>query len=84
MSWGVLPAVLVEATPHGVRCTVVALGFNVTMGVVGGVSPLVATWLVARTHDDFSPAYLVMAAAAISFVSMLSFEESYRKRVATA
>ena len=84
MSWGVLPAVMVEATPPGVRCTVVALGFNVTMGVIGGVSPLVATWLVARTHDDFSPAYLVMAAAAISFLSMLSFEESYRKRIATA
>ena len=84
MSWGVLPAVLVEATPPGVRCTVVALGFNITMGVIGGVSPLVATWLVARTHDDYSPAYLVMAAAAVSFLSMLSFEESYRKNVATA
>ncbi len=84
MSWGVLPSILVEATPPGVRCTLIALGFNFTMGVIGGVTPLVATWLVARTHDDLSPAFLIMAAAAVSFLALLSFEESYKKTVATA
>ena len=82
MSWGVLPALLVEATPPGVRCTLIALGFNITMGVIGGVTPLVATWLVSRTHQDLSPAYLIMAAAAVSFLSMLSFRESYRQKFA--
>jgi len=82
MSWGVLPALLVESTPAGVRCTVIALGFNITMGIVGGVTPLIATWLVARTHQDLSPAFLIMAAAAISFLSLLSFSESYRKEIA--
>ena len=82
MSWGVLPAILVEATPADVRCTIIALGFNITMGIIGGVTPLAATWLVARTHQDLSPAFLIMAAAAISFLSLLSFSESYRKEVA--
>lgn len=84
MVWGVLPAVLVESTPPGVRCTVVALGFNVTMGVIGGLTPLVATWLVARTHQDLSPSWLVIGAAAISFLTMLSFAEGYRKSTVTA
>jgi MHS family proline/betaine transporter-like MFS transporter len=84
MSWGVLPAILVEATPPGVRCTLIALGFNITMGLIGGVTPLAATWLVARTHEDLSPAFLIMAAAAVSFLSMLSFRESYRNRLAVA
>jgi MHS family proline/betaine transporter-like MFS transporter len=84
MAWGVLPAVLVEATPPGVRCTVVALGFNITMGVIGGITPLAATWLVARTHQDLSPAWLIMAAAAVSFASMLTFKESYRSKVSIA
>jgi MFS transporter, MHS family, proline/betaine transporter len=81
MSWGVLPAILVEATPANVRCTVIALGFNITMGIIGGVTPLVATWLVDRTHQDLSPAFLIMAAAAVSFLSLLSFGESYRKEI---
>ncbi|HSI02259.1 MAG TPA: MFS transporter [Reyranella sp.] len=84
MSWGVLPAIMVEASPPGARCTVIALAFNVTMGLVGGVTPLVATWMVARTHEDLSPAFLVMGAAAITFLATLSFGESYRSKLAVA
>jgi MHS family proline/betaine transporter-like MFS transporter len=84
MSWGVQPAIMVEATPPGARCTVIALSFNVSMGLVGGVTPLIATGLVARTHDDLSPAFLIMGAAAVSFLAVLSFGESYRNRLAVA
>jgi len=75
---GCQPAVMVEAVPWQVRCTAIALGYNVTLGVIGGLSPLVATWLVARTHNDYSPAFMIMAAAAISFFAILSFKETYR------
>jgi MHS family proline/betaine transporter-like MFS transporter len=84
ISWGVQPSIMVEATTAGVRCTVVGLAFNATMGLVGGTSPLVATWLVARTHNDLSPAFLVMAAAGVTFLTVLSFIESYRSRLAVA
>jgi len=84
MSWGVQPSIMVEATPPGARCTVIALSFNVTMGLVGGVTPLVATWLVARTNNDLSPAFLIMGAAAVTFLATLSFGESYRNRLAVA
>ncbi|TAJ41958.1 MAG: MFS transporter [Reyranella sp.] len=75
---GTQPALMVEAAPMAVRCTAIALGYNVTLGVVGGLSPLVATWLVERTGNDYSPAYMIMAAAAISFAALLRFRESYR------
>jgi MHS family proline/betaine transporter-like MFS transporter len=84
MSWGVQPSIMVEATPPGARCTVIALAFNVTMGLIGGTTPLVATWLIARTHEDLSPAFLVMGAAGITFLAVLSFGESYRNRLAVA
>jgi len=71
-------AVMVEAVPWQVRCTAIALGYNVTLGIVGGLSPLVATWLVARTHNDYSPAFMIMVAAAISFFAILTFKETYR------
>jgi MFS transporter, MHS family, proline/betaine transporter len=62
-----------------VRCTAIALGYNVTLGIIGGLSPLVATWLVQRTGTDYSPAFMIMAAATISFLAVLSFRETYRE-----
>src|SRR5262249_47781006 len=70
------PSIMVEAVPARIRCTAIALGYNATLGVVGGLSPLVATWLVQRTENELSPAFMVMAAAAISFLAVLKFKES--------
>jgi MFS transporter, MHS family, proline/betaine transporter len=78
---GCQPAVMVEAVPWQVRCTAIALGYNITLGVVGGLSPLVATWLVARTANDYSPAFMIMAAAAISFFAILAFKETFRTQL---
>ena len=75
---GCQPAVMVEAVPAEVRCTAIAVGYNVTLGVIGGLSPLVAAWLVERTGNDYSPAFMIMAAAAISFLALLSFKETFR------
>jgi hypothetical protein len=41
----------------------------------------VATWLVYRTTDDLSPAYLIMAAAAITFVALLVTKEKFVREV---
>jgi hypothetical protein len=41
---------------------------------MGGLSPLAATWLVHRTTMDLSLALMIMAAAAISFVTLLTFK----------
>ena len=73
MFLGTQPTLMVEEVPASVRCTAIAIGYNVTLGIVGGLSPLVATWLVARTADQLAPAYMIMVAAAISFLSVLSF-----------
>ena len=75
---GTQPAIMVEATPLAVRCTAIALGYNVTLGVIGGLSPLVATWLVSRTENDYSPAFMIMVAAAISFLAVTRFKETYK------
>jgi MHS family proline/betaine transporter-like MFS transporter len=45
---------------------------------VGGLSPLAATWLIERTGNDYSPAFMIMAAAAVSFLALLRFRETYR------
>jgi len=76
MFLGAQPALMVETAPPAVRCTLIALGYNVCLGVIGGVSPMVATWLVHRTENEIMPAFLVMGAAVISFLSTLRFKET--------
>jgi MFS transporter, MHS family, proline/betaine transporter len=76
---GTLPTFMVEAVPAQVRCTAVSLGYNICLGVIGGVTPLLATWLVGCTENEIEPAFLIVAAAAISFVTVLQFRETVRK-----
>ena len=78
---GTQPTLMGEAAPAAGRCTASALGYTVTLGIVGGLSPLAATWLVDRTGNDYSPAFMIMAAAAITFVALLGFKETYRSRL---
>jgi MHS family proline/betaine transporter-like MFS transporter len=63
---------MVETTPREVRCSAISVGYNLSVGVLGGLTPLVATWLMRRTRDDLAPAYYVMAAAFISLVIAVS------------
>jgi MHS family proline/betaine transporter-like MFS transporter len=81
---GTQPAAMVETAPVEVRCTAIALGYNVTLGIIGGLSPLTATWLVHRTGDNLSPAYLIMAAAAVSFLCVLLYRETSRIKLEVA
>jgi len=71
-----LPALIVEAVPAHIRCTAVALGFNVSIGVFGGLAPFTATLLAERTHSYLTPAFLVMGAAAVAFMAVRSFRET--------
>ena len=65
-------------------CTAVALGYNVCLGVIGGLSPLAATWLVERTGDEIAPAFLIMATAVISSLVILRMTETRRAPFASA
>jgi MFS transporter, MHS family, proline/betaine transporter len=42
-----LSAVMVETLPSGVRCSASAIGYNLCLGLFGGTTPLVATYLVS-------------------------------------
>lgn len=72
---GAQPAYMVKLVPANVRCSATGFAYNLTLGVAGGLSPLVATWLVNRTHDDLSPAYMVMAATLLTFLALLSTKD---------
>ena len=74
---------MVEVVPREVRCTATALGYNVCPGVIGGLSPLAATWLVERTDNDYSPAFMIMASAAVSFLALLTLRKIWMEPAET-
>ena len=76
--WGPSAATMVELVRARVRCTVLSVGYNLGLAILGGATPAVAVYTVERTHDDLSPAFPLMAAAAVSFVVVLGMRESAR------
>ncbi|NRB28747.1 MAG: MFS transporter [Roseibacillus sp.] len=72
IGWGLSITVLTEMAPPGLRCSVVALGYNLCMAIFGGTTPMVATYLVARSGDDFAPVYYVLMATLLSIPAILA------------
>lgn len=78
---GVAPAFMAETAPAHVRSTSLALGYNLTVGIVGGLTPLTATWLVNQTHNNIAPVFMIIAAALISFATLLFMRETYKENL---
>ena len=76
---GVVPVAMVENFPGRVRCTGLSIGYNLTLGLIGGTTPIVTTYLIERSHYDLSPAYYMMLAAAISTGVVLNLPETYKQ-----
>ncbi len=70
---------MVELLPAGVRCSGVSIAYNLAIGIFGGTAPLVATYLVERTHNDFTPAYYLMAVGLVMLVTLITFKETSRR-----
>jgi MHS family proline/betaine transporter-like MFS transporter len=83
VQFGVQGAMMVEVTPANVRCTVLAIGNNIGWSILGGLTPLAATWLTARTGDSLAPAWLVAAAAAITAVTLVLTADPFRRKTAS-
>jgi MFS transporter, MHS family, proline/betaine transporter len=76
--WGTIPATMVELVPERVHCTVLSLGYNTGMAILGGLTPMVAVYTIKRSQYDLSPAFLLMAAAAVSVIVVIGLRETYK------
>jgi MFS family permease len=68
---GSFAVLLTDLFPTRIRFTGVALIFNVSFTLFSGMAPLAATTLIRETGTAVSPAYLMMAAAALALVGSL-------------
>ena len=69
--YGPLASVMGDIFPTEVRGTGLSLGYNVGVAIFGGLTPLVAAWLIGLTGDAKAPAYWVLLAGALSVAAIL-------------
>ena len=77
-----MPVVAPEMLPAEVRVSGTAIGYNLCIGTLGGTTPLVATYLTARTGDDFAPVYYYLIAAVPTLIAVATMKETARKPLA--
>lgn len=76
---GTMPATLPAIFPTHIRYGGFAISYNLSTALFGGTAPLLITWLIASTGDDFIPAYYLMIAAAIAIGPILAIPETAGK-----
>ncbi|NBE52527.1 MFS transporter [Streptomyces sp. YC537] len=65
-----LPALLTSLYPPEVRTTAVSTAYNLGVTLLGGIAPLVLTWLIDRTGSLDSPSLYYMGVAVISLLGL--------------
>ena len=63
----------VELMPAAVRCTGLAVAFNVAEGYFGGTTPLIATWLIAQTGNPLLPGAWVAFSGLCTLITVCAF-----------
>lgn len=63
--------------PTRFRFSGVAIGYNITLAVFGGATPLVCTWLIKATGDIAALAYYLVAMSVASMIAALTIKDRH-------
>jgi MHS family proline/betaine transporter-like MFS transporter len=77
----------VELFATRVRNSGFSIGYNICVAAFGGTTPYLVAWLTGSTGNNLAPAFYVIVAAVVSFITVLTVRESARRplpAVATA
>ncbi|MGB9034644.1 hypothetical protein BLJ79_14110 [Arthrobacter sp. UCD-GKA] len=77
--FGPLPALLSSLFPAAIRGTGLAVTYNVGVTLLGGIAPLVLTWLLSVTGSLNAPSLYYMAIAVISLVGLYFVRKRYKQ-----
>jgi len=76
---GTAPAMFVELFPARDRLSGYSVAYNLGLGIVGGATPMLATWLIKASGVPVAPAALLTAAAVLALVSVLWIRDGSRE-----
>lgn len=75
---GVFPCMNTELFPTQVRYSGVALTYNFGFGILGGLTPLLATELIHWSGNPVAPSWILMFIAMIALIAWCFARETYR------
>lgn len=73
-----VPALLVECFPTSVRYSGMSLSYNLC-AILGGLTPMAATWLIGATGNNDSIMYIIVVAGVLSTLGILSYTDKWDK-----
>jgi len=76
-------AAMAELFPTAIRYGSMGIAYNISVALFGGITPYFATWLITATGNTFAPAFYVMAAAAITGITVLRARETNKGKLAS-
>ncbi len=72
---------MVELFPTAIRYGGIAMAYNMTVAVFGGITPLASASLISLTGNPISPAWYVMGTALISLIAVWYAKETAGKEL---
>ena len=75
---GPLPALMSEQFPARMRTTGLAVSYSLGVAIFGGFAPFANVWLIQVTGSNLAPGFYLMAAAAISLVTLVLHRRAAR------
>jgi MHS family proline/betaine transporter-like MFS transporter len=76
---GASSAAMAELFPTNIRYGSMAIAYNLSVAVFGGITPYFATFLIVSSGNRFAPAFYVMAAAAVTLIVVLRARETFKR-----
>ena len=73
MMTGCTVAFNVELMPLPIRCTGLAFAYNLSAGLFGGTTPLIAAWLLSVSNNPVAPVFWVLAGLSVSLLTLIFF-----------
>ncbi len=73
---GACTAAMAELFPTSIRYGGLSIAYNFAVAFFGGITPWFSAWLITNTGDKFSPAFYIMGAALITFLTVLRARET--------
>lgn len=75
----VYPSLLVELFPTSIRYTGIAISYNLAFAFFGGLTPLVATYLIKSSNNVLAPSFYLILASLFCAVAVITIKKLYRE-----
>ncbi|APY85628.1 proline/glycine betaine transporter ProP [Streptomyces alfalfae] len=76
---GAMSSSLPALFPTDVRYGSLSIGFNISVSLFGGTTPLVVAALIGATGNDLMPAFYTMLAGLVGIIAVAAMKETARK-----